>query len=55
MLPSETIVARENIVFDTPIAFAEVDDRVVAPCTSCGKASSFDSTEQHVIRSSHCA
>lgn len=45
--------AKENAKFDVPVPFAEVDDRLNSPCTSCGRASSYDAAQLYVIRSSH--
>ena len=45
--------ARANADFDVPIDFSQVDDRLAAPCTSCGNNTIYDAAELHVIRSAH--
>lgn len=47
--------AKENAKFDVPIPFTEVDDRLKASCTSCGRASSYNAAQLYVIRSLHGA
>lgn len=41
--------------FGAPIPFAKVDDRAIAPCTSCGRSSRYDAGILHVIRSVHAS
>lgn len=39
--------------FGVPIPFAKVDDRAIAPCTSCGRTSRYDAGILHAIRLAH--
>lgn len=44
---------RKSTPFGVPTAFASVDDRAIAPCTSCGRASRYQAESLHVIRFPH--
>lgn len=44
---------RNDAPFGVPIPFEKVDDRAIAPCTSCGRPSRYDAGILHVIRSAH--
>lgn len=51
----ETEGVREGAEFGVPIPFTAVDDRAIAPCTSCGRESRHDAGILHLVRSQHAS